>query len=84
VNQYDYGARFYDPMIVRWTSVDPSAEEGDQESLTPYKNGLNNPVRYDDPNGRCPSCIIGGIVGGLVDYGSKWRRTTSRVIKSLN
>jgi RHS repeat-associated protein len=67
-NQYDYGARFYDPVIGRWTSVDPSSEEGDQESLTPYQYGLNNPVRYDDPDGRCPSCLIGALVGAGLEY----------------
>ena len=46
--------------------MDPSAEEGDQESLTPYQYGLNNPVRYDDPDGRCPTCIVGGIIGGVL------------------
>ncbi len=69
--QYDYGARFYDPVIGRWTTVDPSSEEGDQESLTPYQYGLNNPVRYDDPDGKCPSCLIGALVGAVVDYGEQ-------------
>lgn len=73
-NQYDYGARFYDPVIGRWTAVDPSAEDGDQESLTPYQYGLDSPVRYDDPDGRCPNCItaaIGALIGGGIELGGQ-------------
>ncbi|MES2063386.1 MAG: DUF6443 domain-containing protein [Bacteroidota bacterium] len=55
---YDYGARFYDPVIGRWTSVDPSAEKAGQEILTTYQYGMNNPVRYNDPDGKCPLCLI--------------------------
>jgi len=54
--------------------VDPSAEEGDQESLTPYQYGLNNPVRYDDPDGRCPTCLTalgGALLKGGIELGGQ-------------
>ncbi len=45
----DFGARMYDPEIVRWTVPDPMAEKYPAES--PYTFTLNNPVRYVDPFG---------------------------------
>jgi len=46
---YDYGARFYDPLAVRWTTIDPLAES--DFSWLPYNYCVNNPVLMIDPNG---------------------------------
>jgi len=45
----DFGARKYDFLSGRFTSIDPLWEK--YYSLTPYQYSFNNPVAYIDPSG---------------------------------
>ena len=49
---YYYGARYYEPVIGRFLSVDPLA--GKYAAWGPYVYTLNNPIRFMDPDGRKP------------------------------
>ena len=46
---YYYGARYYDPRLSIFISVDPLAEQA--PDWTPYRYGFNNPIKYTDPTG---------------------------------
>ncbi|MBU1017762.1 LysM peptidoglycan-binding domain-containing protein [Patescibacteria group bacterium] len=49
---YYYGARYYDPVIGRFASLDPwEGDLNDPQTLNKYSYVLNNPVRYIDPTG---------------------------------
>ncbi|EKB58755.1 RHS repeat-associated core domain-containing protein [Bergeyella zoohelcum CCUG 30536] len=53
---YYYGARYYDPRIGMWLSVDPLTEK--MPSWSPYAYAFDNPVKFVDLDGREPSDII--------------------------
>ena len=68
------GARYYMPEVGRWMSVDPVLDEAKIEflitdkylSATPYNYVFSDPVNLRDPDGKCPSCVIGAAVGGVI------------------
>ena len=54
---YDYGARWYDPAVARFTTIDPLASE--MPSWSPYNYTFNNPIKLVDPDGRAPQSCCG-------------------------
>ena len=49
LNTYDYGARQYNPVTVRWDRMDPLCEK--YYDVSPYNYCRNNPILYFDKNG---------------------------------
>lgn len=47
--------------------VDALAEHPNQIDKSPYAYAWNNPISLNDPDGNCPNCVIGFIVGAGLD-----------------
>ena len=50
LDNYDYGARQYNPIVARWDRMDPLCEK--YYNISPYAYCANNPINRIDPDGR--------------------------------
>ena len=62
---YYYGARYYEPRLSLWMSVDKLADYA--PSWTPYRAFFNNPIRFFDPTGNWEWDNEGNLVANKKD-----------------
>ncbi len=55
-NSLDFGARFYDPRVGRFLSLDPLYNK--YPNLSPYVAFADNPIMYIDPDGEDAICLV--------------------------
>lgn len=61
------GARHYDPVAGRFTSVDPvQFVVANVHSFNRYAYANNNPYRFKDPDGRTAAAVAGAVGGALI------------------
>lgn len=58
-----------DTRLLTWWSPDPKVNEQPWQSSYSYMDG--NPIAKNDPNGDCPTCLFGALIGAAVDYGTQ-------------
>ncbi len=64
---YNYGARYYDPILGRFISADTIVQNfSDPQTLNRYSYARNNPVIYIDPSGHGWQEWVGAGVGAVI------------------
>ena len=63
---YDFGARAYAPKIGRFVSADTVWTPAAPQGANPYAFGLNNPLKYTDPDGHLAWVVVTGAIGGVI------------------
>ena len=65
---YYYRARMYSPALGRFLQPDPAGYAGGR-NLYAYVG--NDPLNKTDPNGKCPWCVVGALIGGGTDLAAQ-------------
>jgi len=64
---YFYNARWYDSSLSRFIQADTIIPQpGSPQGWDRYAYTNNNPVKYSDPSGHCPICIVAALVIGVI------------------
>ncbi|HVY74704.1 MAG TPA: DUF6443 domain-containing protein [Puia sp.] len=63
LEMYETHFRELDPQLGRWWQIDPKPDE----SQTLYGSMDDDPILRNDPDGDCPTCLIGALIGAVVD-----------------
>jgi hypothetical protein len=81
LNQYDYGARNYDPLLCRFTQIDPLCEK--YYDLNPYAYCGNNPVNAIDEEGKL-AIFINGFHFGDGGKSIYWNGIDNKIVQHFN
>ncbi len=66
-------ARLYDASIGRFLSPDPYVQAPDfTQNFNRYSYCLNNPLKFNDPNGEFWHIVIGAAIGGIINLAANW------------
>ena len=67
-NLVNMNGRLYDPVVGRFLSPDPYVQLPEfSQNFNRYSYCLNNPLKYNDPDGEWIHLLIGAIVGGVIN-----------------
>lgn len=83
------GARYYDPVVGRFTGIDPKeVDPNDLHSFNRYAYANNNPYKFVDPDGRSPLIVFAPLIAwatsGAVIAGSinaSWQLANSGEVR---
>ena len=76
---YDFNARTYDQQIGRFLQIDPLSDEESQESWTSYHFTFNNPILYNDPDGKHPWVWVYRVVRVFYEIDKMSQRATAHL-----